>query len=502
MTVSQVTVTVPNKEMPPGTGVVVAGCGVAGAGGDGGPALEARLGFPADVCAGPSGEVLIADHANHRVRRVEASGVISTVAGDGLRGYAGDAGEATSARLGFPAAVALDSGGNLFIADEMNHRVLRVGPVGVISTVAGDGSRGAGGDGGPATEAQLSSPCGIAVTGAGLCYIVDGGNRQVRRVGADGVISTVLTGRSDRARTEQGPAVAGEPFAPADVATDASGAVYVADIGGRRVLRLDERGGLSVIAGPAGGEPAPGVVVGWEAPCAVAVDRAGAVYAADLNAHAVWRIADGAARVIAGADAGAAAAPGEGGPVAGVSLAYPCGLAVDDAGQWLYIADNMNHRVEAIRLPDPGKGDAGQPGPVLSVAQEGGLEVEPGQGDLLHVRVSCEGVWDPGPVAHHFTAPSGFAFEPPVTCSYYRADRTVAEGETLTVVLRDEGRRMEVTGRPRLNTGPDKAGVLVYALPVRARREAAAGRFKDGRAVIAGHEGVRLKATVLTAGEG
>ncbi|MFH9347997.1 Teneurin-2 [Kitasatospora sp. NPDC017646] len=174
------------SEPPAGRAIVtVAGRGVGGSAGDGGPAVQ--LGFPSGLAVDAAGNVYIADHANHRVRRLDGDGVVVTVAGDGVRGDGGDGGAAGAARLGFPAAVAVDAHGNLFIADEVNHRVRRVDPEVLIDTVAGDGSRGGAGDGGAATAAQLSSPCSVAVDAAGVLYIADTDNRRVRRVdGVDG----------------------------------------------------------------------------------------------------------------------------------------------------------------------------------------------------------------------------------------------------------------------------------------------------------------------------
>ncbi|MFD7132835.1 serine/threonine protein kinase [Streptomyces sp. NPDC059894] len=337
----------PEREPVPTDGhdplVTVAGSGTAGSRGDGGPAPEAQLAFPADVAVGQGG-VLIADHANHRVRRVDGSGVLTTVAGDGLRGFAGDGGEAVRARLGFPAALAVDADGGVLIADEMNHRVRRIDSSGVITTVAGDGCRGGDGDGGPAGSARLDAPCALAVDRAGTLYIGEAGTPRVRRVGGDGVISTVVdaSGRS-------GAADAGEAFLPAGLAADASGQLYVADPVGRRVLLLGADGTLRVLAGPPRGS-AGAAAVDWNAPCAVAVDAQGAVYVADMTGHRVWRLSDGVARVIAGpALPAGVAADGTDETAADGPLAYPCGLAVDPAGR-LLVADNFHHRIAALPL--------------------------------------------------------------------------------------------------------------------------------------------------------
>ncbi|MFB7666948.1 serine/threonine protein kinase [Kitasatospora sp. NPDC056138] len=450
--------------------VTVAGCGVGGSTGDRESALQAQLGFPAGLAVDEAGSVYIADHATHRVRRVDADGVLVTVAGDGLRGYGGDGGAAASARLGFPAGVALDAHGNLFIADEMNHRVRRVDPAGVISTVAGDGSRGEAGDGGAATSAQLSSPCSVAVDASGVLYIADAGNRRVRRVDDQGVITTVVTEP--------------DPFLPTGVAVDAEGVLHVADVAGRRVLRLDAQGVPSTIAGPAG----------FEAPCAVAVDSSGTVYVADKNGHRVYGLTADGTELVAGC--GVQGDDGDGGPAAVAKLSYPYALAVDGEGG-LLIADNLNHRIRKV----PGKPAPEQAAAELTVRQEGTVEALPGQGgQYINVRISCRQPWNPGQVTHRFTAPGCLLFEPYAASAYYGADQSVTEGGELGVQVTEDGRLLQVTCRPHLNTGGQNADVLVYTLGVRVRHDAKPGRYTNGWAAIAGHPGVRLKGTVLEPG--
>ncbi|MFJ7152308.1 serine/threonine protein kinase [Streptomyces sp. NPDC100445] len=506
-----------------GTPGTVAGTGTAGFSGDGGPAPAGRLAFPAAAAAVGGGAVWIADHANHRVRRIDGSGTLTTVAGDGLRGFAGDGAEATRSRLAFPAALAVAPDGGLFIADETNHRVRRVDPSGVICTVAGDGSRagadGDDGDGGPADRARLDSPCAVAVDGTGSLYIGEAGGRRVRRVGGDGVVTTVVaaSGRPGG----PGAADAGEAFVPAGLAADAAGQLYIADPVGRRVLVLGTDGTLRVLAGPAdpdGGDGTGATGVDWSAPLAVAVDGRGAVYVADVNGHRVWRLADGTARVVAGrvpsggepGDGDAGGADGTAGTVVGAELAYPCGLAVDEAGHRLLVADNFHHRIVALPLttasasaeererePGPTPEDEREPQTELLVRQEVGIEIPRGASELLHVRVSSTDPWIPGRVEHRFTAPTGFVFDGRATSAYYRADRTVLPGGAPTATVRENGGALTLTDEPRLNTREHPAAALVYTLGIRALADARPGRYTDGRAVIAGQPEVRLKASVL-----
>ena len=148
--------------------------------GDNGPGNEARLDFPSGVAVDGAGNLYIADSENHRIRKVDATGTITTVAGSGEPGYSGDGGPATEAQLTWPSGVAVDGAGNLYIADSENHRIRKVDATGTITTVAGSGEPGYSGDGGPATEAQLTWPSGVAVDGAGNLYIADRGNHRIR----------------------------------------------------------------------------------------------------------------------------------------------------------------------------------------------------------------------------------------------------------------------------------------------------------------------------------
>ncbi len=223
--------------------VDAAGSGVEGFSGDGGPAVAAALDLPSSVAADAAGRAFVADEANSRVRRVDADGTIGTFAGTGTPGDSGDGGPATAAALGFagdasgrPANfLAVDAAGRLFIADSANHRVRRVDTDGTITTVAGNGTAGSSGDGGPATAATLRTPVGVAVDGDGTLYVADRDSHVVRRVDPGGTITTVAGTGAPGFSGDGGPAAAARLQEPHGLALDAGGNLYVADLGNGRV---------------------------------------------------------------------------------------------------------------------------------------------------------------------------------------------------------------------------------------------------------------------------
>jgi hypothetical protein len=233
----------------------VAGTGTADFGGDGGSATDAHLNGPRDVVVDSVGNLYIADGNNHRVRKVTADGKISTVAGTGTADFGGDGGSATDAHLNTPRGVAVDSAGILYIADSDNHRVRKVTADGKISTVAGTGTADFGGDGGSATDAHLNGPPGLVVDSTGTLYISEYNGHRVRKVSADGKISTVAgTGTPDFGGDGDTAALA-QLRNPLGLAVDCVDALYIADHFNHRVRKI--------AAAPMAGLPASGAVVSW-----------------------------------------------------------------------------------------------------------------------------------------------------------------------------------------------------------------------------------------------
>ncbi|MEW5974450.1 MAG: putative Ig domain-containing protein [Acidobacteriota bacterium] len=231
---------------PDGRISTVAGGARSGFDGDGGPATQASLSCPRSVEVDSNGNLYIADLLNHRIRKVSADGTMQTIAGSGSvdsagsqgGGYYGDGGPATSALLRYPRGIALDSAGNLYIADSWNHRIRRVTPAGTIDTLAGTGIAGSGGDGGPARQAQLRFPEAVEVERDGNLLIADLGNRRIRRVTSDGIIHTIAGVGSAGFSGDRGPATAAQLAAPSGVAIDSLGSIYLSDADNHQIRTL------------------------------------------------------------------------------------------------------------------------------------------------------------------------------------------------------------------------------------------------------------------------
>ncbi len=333
-----------------GTITTVAGNGTQGFSGDGGSATNASLYGPAGVAVDTAGNLYIADTSNNRVRKVSTSGTITTVAGDGTQGFSGDGGSATNASLDNPYGVAVDTAGNLYIADSYNHRVRKVSTSGTITTVAGDGSGDFGGDGGPATNASLSSPYGVAVDTAGNLYIADSGNDRVRKVSTSGTITTVAGNGTQGFSGDGGPATNASLHTPAGVAVDTAGNLYIADSYNHRVRKVSTSGTITTVAGDGtqgfAGDGGLATNADLSNPYGVTVDTAGNLYIADIYNDRVRKVStSGTITTVAGN--GAYGFSGDGGSATNASLYEPAGVAVDTAGN-LYIADSYNHRVRKV----------------------------------------------------------------------------------------------------------------------------------------------------------
>ncbi|MDP9438283.1 MAG: hypothetical protein M3P49_06020 [Actinomycetota bacterium] len=214
-----------------------------------GAAARAYLSNPDGVAAAPDGSFFIADAENNRVRKLAPDGTVSTIAGTGRRGFSGDGGPAAKAKLNRPSSVVVAADGTVYFADTGNHRVRKVDPSGLLTTVTGDGTQGFAGDGGPAAQARLSSPSGVALDAAGVLYVSDTANNRIRRIGIDGIITTVA-GKDTGASPGIGGLTADAKLnQPRGMASGSDGSVYFADSSGSRVFKIGSDGVLSVAAG-------------------------------------------------------------------------------------------------------------------------------------------------------------------------------------------------------------------------------------------------------------
>ena len=335
----------------------VAGVGGAGTSADGTPATAARLQGPAGLAVSANGDVLIAESGSHRVRRVvAATGLLGTVAGTGDPGFSGDGGPATQASLNGPVAVAVTPAGVLSLVDQGNAvlRNLSLGPPGIIRTVAGVGSVSVG-DGGPATTAILNRPFQIARTATGHSYIADALNHRVRRVdGVTGTITTVAgTGKAGLSG-DGGPATLAALSAPVGIALDSAGNIFIADSGNGRIRRIDAASlRISTYAGSTrgnDGDAGPATEARFRSPFGLALDRAGNLFLADFSSHVVRRVAAGSTIVTTVAGTGQAGFEGDSGPATLARLNGPASVALSSSEGALLIADQENHRVRRVDL--------------------------------------------------------------------------------------------------------------------------------------------------------
>jgi len=339
----------------------IAGNGTAGYSGDGGPAAAACLNNPRGVTVDASGNIYIADYGNHCIRKIDAStGDITTVAGNGAAGYSGDGGPADAANLNFPYGAAIDASGNIYIADTNNNRIRKVdASTGNISTVAGNATGGYSGDGGPAASASINHPTGAAIDASGNIYIADNYNHRIRKVDAStGNISTIAGNGIAGYSGDGGPAASASLYLPIDAAIDASGNIYIASSNGGRIRKVDaSTGNITKVAGYGSpiysGDGGPAASASFYNPYGAAVDASGNIYIADTKNQRIRKVDASTWNITTVAGNGTAGYSGDGGPADSASLNFPYGAAVDASGN-IYIADYLNHR---IRKVDASTGD-------------------------------------------------------------------------------------------------------------------------------------------------
>jgi sugar lactone lactonase YvrE len=300
------------------------------------------------------GGIYIADNTSHRVYRLDLeTGLCTLIAGTGERGFSGDGGPATSAKLSFPVSVALDTEGNLYIADTANHRVRRVdAATGIITTVAGNGNNGFGGDGGPATEAMLNGPHGVGVDGAGRLYIADTNNNRVRVVEPTGVIRTVAGNGYTGFLGDTGRAVRANLSRPTFLAVSPDGILYISDTNNNRVRRVDPKTGIITRyagswTGQELGDRGPAHRARLNDPAQIALDARGNLYISDAFQHRVRRVDAMTGIITTVAGQGVQGSDGDGGPALKARIGRPSGLTVDPDGN-VYVMDTVGTRLRKI----------------------------------------------------------------------------------------------------------------------------------------------------------
>lgn len=342
-------------QLSAGTIDTVAGNGQPENNGDSGPAAERGVGDPFGVEIGPDGGLYVTEVRNHRVRRVDLiTGTISTVAGDGTKGYSGDGAQAIAAKLNEPYEVRFDAEGHMFFVEMMNHVVRRVDArTGIISTIAGTGDAGFGGDGGPAVKAQFRQPHSIALDGRGGLYIADIGNHRIRRVDLKTGIVASIAGSDARTLPVDGQVAAGNPIlGPRALFIDGR-TMWIALREGHSIWKMDlDDGKLRHVAGDGKsgyrGDGGPAKTAAFNGPKGIAVGQDGRVVVVDTENQAIREInvKTGLIRTIAGN--GKRGGEGDGGPATQAQLARPHGICVAADGT-VYIGDTLNHRVRRVK---------------------------------------------------------------------------------------------------------------------------------------------------------
>ncbi len=327
---------------------------VGGGNGDGLPADVAKV-EPQRMTFDRDGNLLISDRGTNSVRRIDAlTNVTSTLAGSGVYGYSGDGGLATAAKLAYPTGLAADNDGNVYVVDQLNQRVRRIDRNGVITTFAGNGSSGYGGDGGPATSARLNYPQGATLAPDGSLVIADSSNQRVRRVSPQGIITTIA-GNGLLGYSGDGVAATSTRLSnPTDVAYDDAGNLYIADRNNCRVRLVDVNGIISTIAGSGGcafgGDGGPATQAYLNGPLVLAWDPRGALYIAEEFMPRVRQVDLGSGIITTYAGTGVPGYSGDGGPANQAQLKRTSGVLVDAGLRLLYIADSDAQNIRSVEL--------------------------------------------------------------------------------------------------------------------------------------------------------
>jgi sugar lactone lactonase YvrE len=340
---------IPAQTVAQGQTYTITGNGTSGFSGDGGSAIQAQLRFPAGLAIDAQNRLYVADSLNNRIRRLE-NGILTTVAGSGIYGFGGDGGSAINAQFRNPTALSISNDGSIFVSDSNNHRIRKIATNGVISTIAGTGEFGFSGDNGSAVLAQLNVPQGISVDRAGNLYIADTQNHRLRKVDTSGRITTFagigtagFSGDGDFAALSQ-------LNQPTSVRINSVGEIFIADSGNHRIRKIDASGIIRTVAGSGNsgfaGDNALSINALLNYPRGISFDRDGNIYFADSNNHRIRKI-DLNNKISTIAGSGSAGFAGDGNTALSVLFNNPTDILIDNSGN-LFVADYANQRVRRI----------------------------------------------------------------------------------------------------------------------------------------------------------
>ncbi len=323
--------------------------------GDGGPAVLAQFKGPYSLAADNAGNVYIGDWGNHAIRMMNTAGNISTIAGNGIPGYGGDGGPALNARIHVPTGMAVDNFGNIYIADHASHVIRKINSAGIISTIAGNGRPApfgsSMGEGGLAVTAQLYDPFDVAADNAGNIYIADAASNCIRKINSAGIITTIAGIHfSGGYSGDGGPAASSRLTAPVSVAVDNAGNVYIADLGNHVIRKINTAGIIGTVAGNGtrgySGDGGMATAASLNRPYEVVTDNAGNIYFAEESNHVIRKVnSAGIISTIAGT--GTEGYTGDGGPAINAKLAIPQRITIDPAGN-IYVSDLHHFTVRKI----------------------------------------------------------------------------------------------------------------------------------------------------------
>ncbi len=333
-----------------GTVSTIAGTGSFTISGDGGPATDAGIGSARSIATDKNGSVIFSDDINSLIRKIDTNGIITTIAGTGTGGYSGDGGPATAADLNSPQQVATDTSGNVYIADGINNRIRKISPAGIITTVAGTGTGAFSGDGGQATDAELSGAPGVTADNQGNIYICDYDNKRIRKVAASGIINTIAGNGVSVYSGDGGPATAAGIYIPQSIVTDKHHNLYLSFAEGVDGIRkIDSAGVISNFAGcgTSGlGDGGPASSAQIDHPSAIVTDITGNMYVSEYLGNTIRKI-DTAGGIITIAGNRKIGFSGDGGAATQAQIYLPYDVAVDFAGNF-YVSDPYNFTVRKI----------------------------------------------------------------------------------------------------------------------------------------------------------